>query len=153
MRPRCGPSGTSASSWVSVADREPVVPLTGFAHVAGLEVVALDVDRVRGTLVVEPRLLDARDVLHRGVLSTAVETAASVGAAAWFDGRGHVVGVSNTTSTHRDVTGGRLEVLAEPVHRDEGRQQWTVDITDDEGLVASGTVHLVNIRRASTQPS
>lgn len=120
------------------------VPLAGFIAELGLQVLEITPDRVVGELTVEDRLRNAQGNLHHGALSSAVETLASVAAAAWFEGRGQVVGVENATSFHEEVRDGKLTVVAEPVDRQDSRQQWWVQIRSGDRLVASGQVNLVN---------
>jgi uncharacterized protein (TIGR00369 family) len=75
-----------------------------------------------------------------------VETAASVGAAAWLGDRGHVVGVSNSTDFLRAVREGVLTATATPIHRGRLQQLWLVEIVDGTGrLAARGQVRLQNI--------
>jgi 1,4-dihydroxy-2-naphthoyl-CoA hydrolase len=79
-----------------------------------------------------------------------VEHLASVGASTWFAGRGHVVGVSNSTNFIRAVRSGLLQVEATPLQRGRTQQLWQVFITDEQRrLVATGEVRLANIADAA----
>lgn len=125
------------------------VPHTGLDAVVGLRVTAIEADRVVAAFETADHLLDATGTLHKGVLSSVIESAASVAAAAWFADRGHVVGVSNTTSHFAPVARGSLQVVAEPVDRQAARQHWSVRVMDDQGrLVSRGEVQLANIADA-----
>ena len=83
--------------------------------------------------------------------TTAIESAASIGACAAVEGQGQVaVGLTNTTHFLRSLTSGR--VLVEGVALNQGRTQqlWKVDVTDSSGkLIAHGEVRLQNIEASS----
>lgn len=120
--------------------------LGGFAERCGLRVTSADGDRVVLEWEVTPALHQPYGIAHGGVYCTAVESAASIGAALWFGERGKVVGVSNTTDFLRAARDGRLVAVATPVHRGRSQQLWTVEITDEqERLVARGQVRLQNL--------
>lgn len=120
--------------------------LGGFAERCGLRVTSADGDRVVLEWEVTPELHQPYGIAHGGVYCTAVETAASIGAALWFGERGKVVGVSNTTDFLRAARDGRLVAVATPLHRGRSQQLWTVEITDEqERLVARGQVRLQNL--------
>lgn len=126
------------------------VPHTGLDAEMGLRVVALEEDRVAARLPITPRLLAPNGQVHHGVISSAIESIASIAAAAYLGDRGNVVGVSNTTSHVLAVSAGTLEVVAEPVSRLDDRQLWTVHVTGEAGeLLAQGNVQLANVRDAS----
>lgn len=122
------------------------VPCVGLDALMGLRVTALEPDRVTGSLEITPDLLDGSGALHRGVISSVVESLASIAGAAWFAGRGSVVGVSNSTAHFTEVRAGAVTGVAEPVDRRSARQVWVVSLTDEDGqLVSQGTVHLSNL--------
>jgi 1,4-dihydroxy-2-naphthoyl-CoA hydrolase len=121
----------------------------GFAGLVGMEVTELGPDRVVLEWKVRPDLHQPYGILHGGVYCTAVETAASYGAAFWFGTRGNVVGVSNQTDFLRAVREGTLTATATPVHRGRLQQVWQVEIHDqDRRLVARGQVRLQNLENA-----
>ncbi|MDQ3485193.1 MAG: PaaI family thioesterase [Actinomycetota bacterium] len=122
------------------------VPHTGLDAAIGLRVVSLAEDRVAARLPITPTLLAPDGKVHHGVLSSAIESIASLAAAAHLGDRGNVVGVSNTTSHFLGVSEGTLDVVAEPVNRLPDRQLWTVRVTDERGeLLAQGDVQLANV--------
>lgn len=87
-------------------------------------------------------------VVHGGVYSTALESAASIGASEAVKARGQfAVGVNNSTDFIRASTGGRVEVVAEPLHQGRIQQLWLVVITavDTGKVVARGQVRLQNV--------
>jgi uncharacterized protein (TIGR00369 family) len=87
-------------------------------------------------------------IVHGGVYSTAVESAASIGASAVVRDQDQVaVGLTNTTHFLRSVTSGRVQVEAEAVYQGRTHQLWRADITDESGrLIAHGEVRLQNIQ-------
>jgi 1,4-dihydroxy-2-naphthoyl-CoA hydrolase len=122
-----------------------------FATTIGLALTEADGDGVRGTLTVTPALHQPYGIVHGGVYCSVVESAASVGGALWFQGRGEVVGVSNHTNFIRAVREGVLDVTARPVHRGRTQQVWAVEITDAQHrLVANGEVRLANLASSAT---
>jgi 1,4-dihydroxy-2-naphthoyl-CoA hydrolase len=86
-------------------------------------------------------------IVHGGVYSTAVESAASLGASTAVHERGEVaVGLSNTTHFFRSLTSGRVLVEATAIYQGRTHQLWRVDIADETGrLVAHGEVRLQNV--------
>jgi 1,4-dihydroxy-2-naphthoyl-CoA hydrolase len=119
---------------------------SGFFALLGLELDEITTDRVVIRWRCRPELLQPYGILHGGVYSSVVETAASLGAAAWFGDRGGVVGVSNQTDFLRAVREGELSAVANPVHRGRTQQLWQVEIADEAGrLVARGQVRLQNL--------
>jgi 1,4-dihydroxy-2-naphthoyl-CoA hydrolase len=118
----------------------------GFVDLLGLEFVEVGPDRVVVRWNVRPELHQPYGILHGGVHCAAIETAASIAAAAWLGDRGDVVGVSNQTDFLRAVRDGALIATASPIHRGRLQQLWMVEIRDEtERLVARGQVRLQNI--------
>lgn len=118
----------------------------GFLAYLGLQIGAATKDRVEATWTVTPQLHQPNGIVHGGVHCAVVETLASVGGAIWFEDRGRVVGVSNSTEFYRAVTDGELTSVATPVHRGRSTQVWDVATTDaDSRLIARGTVRLQNL--------
>lgn len=118
----------------------------GFVELLGLRFDEVTPDRVVLSWDVTPALHQPYGIVHGGVYASAVETAASIAAAAWLGERGQVVGVSNSTDFLRAVRDGSLRAVAEPVHRGRLQQLWLVEIRDEsERLVARGQVRLQNI--------
>jgi uncharacterized protein (TIGR00369 family) len=117
-----------------------------FTDLLGMRLVDASPDRAVVEWDVTPDLQQPYGIAHGGVYCTAVETAASWGAALWYGERGKVVGVSNTTDFLRAVREGRLTATATPVHRGRSQQLWQVEVTDaSTRLVARGQVRLQNL--------
>jgi uncharacterized protein (TIGR00369 family) len=112
----------------------------------GINLDEAGADRVVMRWTVRPEITQPYGIVHGGAYCTAVESAASVGAAIWFGDRGRVVGVANQTDFYRAVTDGELTATALPVHRGRSQQVWRVTITDGQDrLVAQGQVRLQNL--------
>jgi uncharacterized protein (TIGR00369 family) len=87
-------------------------------------------------------------VVHGGAYTTAIESAASVGASAAVLDRGQfAVGVNNITDFLRPLRRGRVKVVAEPIHQGTTQQLWQVIISkaDDGKVLARGQVRLQNV--------
>jgi uncharacterized protein (TIGR00369 family) len=120
--------------------------MRGFASAAGFELAELTPDRVVLHWDVTEFHHQPYGIVHGGIHCAAVETAASLGAAAWLGDAGKVVGVANATDFLRAVRAGRLTATATPVHRGRSQQLWQVAITDEQDrLVARGQVRLQNL--------
>jgi 1,4-dihydroxy-2-naphthoyl-CoA hydrolase len=127
----------------------PDRPDAGLAGHLGMKILEMTPERAVLRWTVQPEHHQPYGIVHGGVYCAAVETIASLGAAAWFGERGHVVGVSNQTDFLRAVREGDLTATALPVHRGRLQQLWQVEITDEAGRVVSrGQVRLQNIEDA-----
>ena len=112
----------------------------------GMRIESGSPDRVVLRWRVRPELCQPFGVVHGGTYCSAVEAAASIGAALWFRPRGRVVGVSNQTDFYRAVRTGELTAEALPVHRGRSQQVWRVRVSDEQDrLVAEGQVRLQNL--------
>ena len=95
-------------------------------------------------------------IVHGGVYTTAVESAASIGATAVVQDRGQVaVGLTNTTHFLRSLGSGRVLVEAVALNQGRTQQLWQVDVRDGTGRsIAHGEVRLQNvILRSSSAPA
>jgi 1,4-dihydroxy-2-naphthoyl-CoA hydrolase len=142
----------------STSTASPFSGSGGFNEVLGLRLDEVGPDRVVISWDVTPALHQPYGIVHGGVYSSVVETAASIGAAVWLGDRGQVVGVSNHTDFLRAVREGRLRAVGEPIHRGRLQQLWLVEVRDEQDrLVARGQVRLQNIadadRLASRRPA
>jgi 1,4-dihydroxy-2-naphthoyl-CoA hydrolase len=119
-----------------------------FVRVAGLRFDEIGGERVRGSIELGERHHTPWGVVHGGVYTTAVESAASVGASTAVEERKQfAVGVSNSTDFLRPVKEGRVDVVAEPIMQGKIQQLWQVVITrsEDGKQVARGQVRLQNV--------
>jgi len=131
--PGLGPSSLEAAS--------------AFLRAAGLVFDEITATRVTGHLMLGPEHHTPWGIVHGGVYTAAVESAASVGASAAVRESGQVaVGLTNTTHFLRSVTQGRVNVTASALSQGRTQQLWRVDITDEPGrLVAHGELRLQNV--------
>jgi len=123
---------------------------SAFLRAAGFVVDEVTAGRVTGHLQLGPEHHTPWGVVHGGVYTSAVESAASVGASAAVRDRGQVaVGLTNTSHFLRSLTAGRVDVEATALSQGRTQQLWRVDITDEAGrLVAHGEVRLQNVAGA-----
>jgi 1,4-dihydroxy-2-naphthoyl-CoA hydrolase len=120
--------------------------VSAFVAAAGLEVTQLGADRVEGFIELGPGHHQPWGIVHGGVYATAIETAASLGAAVAASEHGLVpVGVNNNTNFVRAMKAGRVKVVATPVQQGRTQQLWEVRVSDEDNrLVAIGQVRLQN---------
>jgi 1,4-dihydroxy-2-naphthoyl-CoA hydrolase len=118
-----------------------------FVRGAGLVVEEVSGSRVRGHIDLTAEHHTPWGVVHGGVYTTAIESAASIGATMAVQNAGQfAVGVNNSTDFLRAMTDGRVEIDAQPVQQGRVQQLWDVRITNQEGkLVARGAVRLQNV--------
>jgi 1,4-dihydroxy-2-naphthoyl-CoA hydrolase len=120
---------------------------SAFLQAAGLVFDEITATQVTGHLTLGPEHHTPWGIVHGGVYTTAIESAASVGASAAVRESGQVaVGLTNTTHFLRPVTAGRVNVTAAALIQGRTQQLWRVDITDETGrLVAHGELRLQNV--------
>jgi 1,4-dihydroxy-2-naphthoyl-CoA hydrolase len=129
----------------------PSVDLTAasaFVAAINFDVAEADGSRVTGSVELGPDQHTPWGVVHGGVYSSVVESAASIGASLAVQERGQfAVGVNNNTDFVRPMTAGRIDVVAEPVQQGRTLQLWQVLLTraDDGKLIARGQVRLQNV--------
>jgi 1,4-dihydroxy-2-naphthoyl-CoA hydrolase len=128
-------------------DAAPLDDAGAFLRAAGLAFDEITATRVSGHVLLGPEHHTPWGIVHGGVYTTAIESAASVGASTAVRDQGQVaVGLTNTTHFLRSVTGGRVNVEATALSQGRTQQLWRVDITDESGrLVAHGEVRLQNV--------
>jgi len=120
-----------------------------FLAAAGLEMTEVSGARVVGHFELGSQHHTPWGVVHGGVYTTAVESAASVGATAAVADKGQsAVGLHNATDFLRASNGGRADVLATPLQQGRTQQLWLVVITREDGKeLARGQVRLQNVDR------
>lgn len=119
--------------------------LDGWNAAMGLRYLRATPDEVIAELEVGACHRQAYGIVHGGVYSGIIETAASVAAALWA-GRNNrsVVGLENHTSFLNAVREGKLRVTARPLMRGNRTQVWAAEVTDAAGrLVAEGKVRFL----------
>ena len=121
---------------------------SGFVSAAGLQLDEVSGTKVVGHIDLSEEHHTPWGVVHGGVYTTAVESAASIGASTAVADRGEfAVGVHNGTDFLRARTGGRVDVVAVPIQQGRVQQLWSVVITHPESGkdVARGQVRLQNV--------
>lgn len=119
-----------------------------FVRVAGLCFEEVGGDMVRGSIELGEQHHTPWGVVHGGVYTAAIESAASVGASAAVEEEEQfAVGVNNNADFLRPMTEGPVEVVAEPITQGQTQQLWQVIITrrEDGKEVARGQVRLQNV--------
>ena len=129
------------------ANAMPHAEPSAFMRAAGLQLDAVGPTEVKGRIDLGPEHHQPWGLVHGGVYTTAIETAASVGASTAAAELGLVaVGVNNNTNFLRSMTDGRVTVDARAIQQGRTAQLWEVRITDaDDRLVAIGQVRLQNV--------
>jgi len=95
---------------------------SAFLRAAGLVVDEVTASRVTGHLQLSPEHHTPWGIVHGGVYTTAIESAASIGASSAVREQGQVaVGLTNTTHFLRSLTAGRVYVEAAALS--QGRTQ------------------------------
>lgn len=120
-----------------------------FLAAAGLEMTEVSGTRVVGHLELGPQHHTPWGVVHGGVYTTAVESAASVGATVAVADKGQfAVGLHNATDFLRASTGGRADLVATALQQGRTQQLWLVVVSRPDGKeLARGQVRLQNIDR------
>jgi 1,4-dihydroxy-2-naphthoyl-CoA hydrolase len=132
----------------------PAVPIplnladvSAFLAASGLRLTEVTGQSVTGTLELGPQHHTPWGIVHGGVYTTAIESAASVGATAAVAERGQIaVGVHNSTDFLRSTKSATATLHATPVHQGRTQQLWDVTITDQDGhQLARGALRLQNV--------
>ncbi|MGY1849405.1 PaaI family thioesterase [Blastococcus sp. SYSU DS1021] len=126
---------------------DPTAAAGAFVSAMRFHVAEATGTRVTGHVDLGPDQHTPWGVVHGGLYCSVVESAASIGASLAVRDRGQfAVGVNNNTDFLRSMTGGRVDVVAEPVQQGRTQQLWQVALTREDGaLVARGQVRLQNV--------
>jgi 1,4-dihydroxy-2-naphthoyl-CoA hydrolase len=122
--------------------------LSAFLRGLPLEFEVVEFTRVVASMDLGPDQHTPWGVVHGGAYTTAIESAASLGASAAVLDRGQfAVGLNNNTDFLRPHTAGRVRLVAEPIQQGSTQQLWQVEITrsNDGKLLARGQVRLQNV--------
>jgi 1,4-dihydroxy-2-naphthoyl-CoA hydrolase len=132
---------------VTAPNLEPDLAAGGFVQSVGFVVDEAGPTRVVGHIELGPEHHTPWGVIHGGVYTTAVESAASIGASTAVRDRGQVaVGLTNTTHFLRSLQSGTVRVEAVALHQGRSQQLWKADVTDESGrLIAHGELRLQNV--------
>jgi 1,4-dihydroxy-2-naphthoyl-CoA hydrolase len=124
----------------------PTPTQSAFLDAVGLQTTVLEPSRVEGYVDAGPQHHTPWGIVHGGLYTTIIETAASLGASTAVADRGQfAVGVNNQTDFLRPHVAGRLTVSAAPIQQGRTLQLWLVELTNSDGkTVARGQVRLAN---------
>jgi 1,4-dihydroxy-2-naphthoyl-CoA hydrolase len=117
-----------------------------FLSAVGFRVTTLEGTRVEGFVDAGPEHHTPWGIVHGGLYTSIIESAASLGASRAVENQGQfAVGVNNQTDFLRPHVSGRLTVTARPIQQGRTLQLWLVELTNTEGKnVARGQVRLAN---------
>lgn len=105
----------------------------GFDRLYGLELLAVSESEVQAQVVVREELKQPQGLVHGGVYASLAESMASLATALAVGAQGSTaVGLSNSTSFLRPVTGGTLHATARRMHSGRTTWVWDVRFSDDE---------------------
>jgi len=126
---------------------DPLHEQSAFAKIAGLVPEEVTPTRVLGHIELGEEHHTPWGIVHGGVYTAAIESAASLGASAAVEAEGKVaVGLTNTAHFLRSLSSGRVTVEARALNQGRTQQLWQVDITDEgRRLIAHGEVRLQNV--------
>ena len=143
-------TGARAATGGPSLDAASLEQASAFLQAAGLVFDEISGSRVTGHLQLSPEHHTPWGIVHGGVYTTAIESAASIGASSAVRPQGQVaVGLTNTTHFLRSLSAGRVNVEAAALSQGRTQQLWRVDITDESGrLIAHGEVRLQNVAAA-----
>jgi 1,4-dihydroxy-2-naphthoyl-CoA hydrolase len=122
-------------------------PLGAFMQAAGLVLDDVQSSHVIGWIDLGSAHHQPWGLVHGGVYTTAIETAASAGASTAAQEHGLVaVGVNNNTNFLRPMTDRRVTVDARALRQGRTQQLWEVRVTDGrDRQIATGQVRVQNI--------
>lgn len=135
-----------------------LVPFTeSFDGLLGLELIdgeLGDGEKVRARVAIRDELLTSRGTLHGGVLAGIGEALASRGTALAVIPLGMMAqGMSNDTTSLREVTHGTLHAEARPVSDGPDAWVWAVEMRDDAGEMCGFSRVTIAVRRLSASPA
>lgn len=136
----------------------PLVPFgESFDGLLGLELLdgeLGDGEKVRARVAVRDELLTARGTLHGGVFAGIAEALASRGTALAVIPLGMMAqGMSNDTTSLREVTQGAVHAEARPVSDGLDAWVWAVEMRDDAGQVCGYSRVTIAVRRLGAPPA
>jgi 1,4-dihydroxy-2-naphthoyl-CoA hydrolase len=120
---------------------------SAFVAAAGLILDEVTATRVSGHIELGDDHHTPWGIVHGGVYTSAIESAATIGASTAVEHQQMVaVGLTNTTHFLRSVTSGRVLVRAVALNQGRTQQLWQVNIENGAGkLIAHGEVRLQNV--------
>lgn len=121
--------------------------LLGFDRLYGLELLELSDTEVRAQVAVREELKQPAGLVHGGVYASIAESIASIATGMSVLGDGLVaMGMSNSTSFLRPITGGSINAHANRLHHGRTTWLWDVRFTDDEDRLCAVTRMTIAVR-------
>jgi 1,4-dihydroxy-2-naphthoyl-CoA hydrolase len=135
----------------------PLVPFgRSFDGLLGLKLIdgeLGDGEKVRARIAVRDELLTARGTVHGGVLAGIAEALASRGTALAVIPLGMTAqGMSNDTTSLREVTQGVVHAEARPISDGPDAWVWLVEMRDDAGEMCGFSRVTIAVRRRADAP-
>jgi uncharacterized protein (TIGR00369 family) len=136
----------------------PVVPFgESFDGLLGLELIdgeLGDGEKVRARVAIRDELLTVSGRLHGGVLAGIAEALASRGTALAVIPRGMLAqGLSNDTTSIREVSAGALHAEARPVSEGPDAWVWAVEMRDEVGEMCGFSRVTIAVRPRPAAPA
>ena len=123
------------------------VPTGAFDELLGLELLEVTDELVRARVPVRDALKQPFGLVHGGVFASIAETLASLGTITVVASDNMAaMGLSNSTSFLRPITGGTIHARALRRHRGRTTWLWDVEISDDEGRLCALTRMTIAVR-------
>jgi 1,4-dihydroxy-2-naphthoyl-CoA hydrolase len=122
--------------------------LLGFDRLYGLQLVEVSEEEVRAEVEVRADLRQPAGLVHGGVYASMAEAMASLatGVSVFAESGCTAVGLSNSTSFLRPLTGGTIHGHAVRLHRGRTTWVWDVRFTDDAGRLCAITRMTIAVR-------
>jgi 1,4-dihydroxy-2-naphthoyl-CoA hydrolase len=128
--------------------------MRGFDRLYGLEMLSCSDSEVSARVTVRDELKQPAGLLHGGVYAAIAESMASIATAlAVLENGETAVGLSNSTSFLRPVTGGVVHALATRQHRGRTTWLWDVRFSDDADRTCALTRMTIAVRPARSAPT
>jgi uncharacterized protein (TIGR00369 family) len=119
----------------------------GFDRLYGLELLSVSDTEVTGRVAVREEIKQPAGLVHGGVYASIAESLASLATHVAVAGQGEMaMGLSNSTSFLRPVTGGTVHARGTRIHRGRTTWVWDVTFTDDDDRVCAVTRMTIAVR-------
>jgi 1,4-dihydroxy-2-naphthoyl-CoA hydrolase len=127
--------------------------LQGFDRLYGLRLVEISAEHVRAQVEVRDELKQPYGLVHGGVYASLAESMTSLATGMAVLAEGSVsMGLSNSTSFLRPITGGTVNAHATRLHRGRTTWVWDVRFSDDAGKLCAMTRMTIAVRPLPEQP-
>jgi 1,4-dihydroxy-2-naphthoyl-CoA hydrolase len=142
----CGECGAEMTDTPAASIPLNLADVGAFLAASGLRLTEVTGQSVTGTLKLGPQHHTPWGIVHGGVYTTAIESAASAGATAAVAERGQFAVGVHKSDFLRSTKSATATLHATPVHQGRTQQLWDVTITDQDGhQLARGALRLQNV--------